>query len=210
MTILDRKEREFKRREEDILAAALSLFDRDDWQSVTIDEIAAKAEIGKGTIYKHFESKDQIYAKLVLDFHRKVIAELRAIDRGQKPLQVIGECMDVFWRAHGQADASYKRLNQYCRRKDFRKLVGEKLGRELDALDEEVMNLLGPVFERGMREGELVQKPVESLMLGSHAAMVGLIEIQDMDCMKAKAGDMTPEQQYQEVREFTLRGISRR
>src|SRR5438309_2310487 len=98
MTILERREREFKQREEIILAAALSLFNRDDWQAVTIDQIAAKAEIGKGTVYKHFTTKDEIYAKLVVEFHRNILSEIRKIDPAQPPLKAIGESMDVFWR----------------------------------------------------------------------------------------------------------------
>ena len=49
MSIQDRRAREFVRREQDILQAALALSNRDDWQTVTIDQIAPKAEIGKGT-----------------------------------------------------------------------------------------------------------------------------------------------------------------
>jgi len=206
MTILERKEREFNRREEDILAAALSLFNRDDWQSVTIDQIATRAEIGKGTIYKHFTSKDEIYAKLVVEFHRSILADLRKIDHKQAPLAVVGETMDVFWKAHAVAP-EYKRLIRYCRREDFRNVIGEKLSRELEELDAEVMSLLGPTIERGVREGSIVKKPVERVLLGLHASLVGLMEMEGIECMET---GMTPEEQYREVREFALRGISRR
>lgn len=206
MTVIDRKEREFKRREEDILAAALSLFNRDDWQTVTIDQIAAKAEIGKGTVYKHFSSKDEIYAKLVVEFHRKIMAEMRKIDFTRPPLEAIGAAMDVFWRSQARAP-EYKRVTRYCRREDFRHVIGEKMSRELEELDEEMMTTLVPMMERGIREGVLVDKPVESLMLGLHAALIGLMEMEGVECMET---DMTPEQQYQEVREFALRGIARR
>lgn len=206
MTVIDRKEREFKRREEDILAAALSLFNRDDWQTVTIDQIAAKAEIGKGTVYKHFSSKDEIYAKLVVEFHRKIMAEMRKIDFTRPPLEAIGAAMDVFWRSQARAP-EYKRVTRYCRREDFRHVIGEKMSRELEELDEEMMTTLVPMMERGIREGVLVDKPVESLMLGLHAALIGLMEMEGVECMET---DMTPEQQYQEVSEFALRGIARR
>lgn len=206
MTILERKEREFNRREEDILAAALSLFNRDDWQSVTIDQIATKAEIGKGTVYKHFTSKDEIYAKLVVEFHRSILADLRKIDQKQAPLTVVGETMDVFWKAHAVAP-EYKRLIRYCRREDFRNVIGEKLSRELEELDAEVMSLLGPTIERGVRDGSIVKKPVERVLLGLHASLVGLMEMEGIECMET---GLTPEEQYREVREFALRGISRR
>lgn len=206
MTVLERKEREFKRREEDILAAALSLFNRDDWQAVTIDEIAAKAEIGKGTVYKHFQTKDDIYVRLVIDFHRRVLAELREVDRERAPLTVIGDLMDVFWRTHAGAP-EYKRLNRYCRREDFRNVIGETLSREIEELDEQLMALLVPVVERGIREGAIVDKPAQSVLLPLHASLLGLLEMEGLECMKT---DLTPEQKYAEVREFALRGISRR
>lgn len=206
MTIMDRKEREFKRREEDILAAALSLFNRDDWQTVTIDQIAAKAEIGKGTVYKHFESKDEIYARLVIDFHLGVFVGLTKLDLSKDPLKAIGETMDVFWRAHRSAP-EYKRLIRYCRRADFRHVIGAKVSRELDELDAKLMSLLVPLIERGIREGAIVKKPVESVMLGLHASLIGVMEMEGIECQKT---EMTPEQQYREVREFALRGISRR
>ena len=206
MTVLDRKEREFKRREEDILVAALSLFNRDDWQTVTIDQIAAKAEIGKGTVYKHFTTKDEIYAKLVVEFHRGILSDLRKIDFNRPPLEVIGATMDVFWTAH-QGSPENKRLIRYCRREDFRHVIGEKMGRELEELDEQFMALLVAPIERGIREGSLVKKPVQSLMLGIHAAMIGLMEMEGIECMET---GLTPEQQYKEVREFALRGIARR
>ena len=205
MTIIDRKEREFKRREEDILAAALSLFNRDDWQSVTIDQIAAKAEIGKGTVYKHFTSKDEIYAGLVIEFHRGILAELSRIDLRRPALEAVGAAMDVFWRAHARAP-EYKRLIRFCRREDFRHIIGAKMSRELEALDAEFMSLLVPVVERGIRERVIVKKPVESVMLGLHAAMIGLMEMEGVECMETA---LTPERRYKEVREFALRGIAR-
>lgn len=206
MTILERKEREFQQREDEILAAALSLFNRDDWQTVTIDQIAAKAEIGKGTIYKHFESKDQIYAKLVVRFHENVVAELRKIDLTQAPLKVIGETLDVFWRAHG-ISSEHKRLVRYCEREDFKRLIGDKLSHELDALDNELNSIIIPVIERGIKEGALVDRPVEHLMLSLHASMVGLVEMDGVECVETNLG---AEQKYQVVKEFALRGISQR
>lgn len=206
MTVLERKEREFQQREEQILAAALSLFNRDDWQTVTIDQIAAKAEIGKGTIYKHFESKDQIYAKLVVNFHRAIVRELGKVDLSQEPLKVIGETLDVFWRAHG-ISPEYKRLSRYCEAEDFKRTIGPKISQELDALDNELNSIIIPVMERGIKEGALIDRPVEHLMLSLHASMVGLIEMDGVECVETT---LTVEQKYQVIKEFALRGISKR
>src|SRR4051812_11157804 len=80
MGVQERKAREFNRREQEILAAALQLFRRDEWQTVTVEQIAQQAEIGKGTVYKHFASKDEIYARLALRFHRGILDATRRVD----------------------------------------------------------------------------------------------------------------------------------
>jgi AcrR family transcriptional regulator len=196
------------RREDEILAAALSLFNRDDWQLVTIDQIAAKAEIGKGTIYKHFNSKDEIYAQLAIAFFENIFKRLQRIDV-TKPVKVVIEAtMRTFWESH-QGVPEYRRLVRYCRREDFRHIIGEQLSRQLESIDEKFLAFISPVMERGVAEGVLVDKPVPVLILGIHAAMTGLLEMEGIECMSMNTA-ITPEQMYLEVADFTLRGISKK
>lgn len=208
MTIVDRKERELKRREEEILAAALSLFDRDDWQTVTIDQIAAKAEIGKGTVYTHFESKDQIYARLAIRFFRGLLEKVRTVDPRGPVLDYLGRTMTLFWEYH-QEIPEYRRVIRYCRRSDFRKLVGESLRLEMESLDAEFLAVIAPVISRGTAEGVLLDKPVESLLMGIHAAMIGLLEMEGIECMQTPGSPMSKEAMFAEVKAFALRGVAR-
>lgn len=70
---LSRKEREFARREKDILDAAMRLFDCAHWEEITVEQIAKEAEVGKGTVYKHFPSKEALYAQISLEFHESLL-----------------------------------------------------------------------------------------------------------------------------------------
>ena len=88
MGIQERRKREFARREREIIDAALKLFDSDDWLSVTVEQIANAAEIGKGTIYKHIPSKEAIYARLTLDFYDELLAHLRSADEDQGSVEM--------------------------------------------------------------------------------------------------------------------------
>lgn len=67
-----RKVREFRRREQEILDTALTLFLEQGEDSVTVEMIADAVGIGKGTIYKHFKSKTEIYLRLMLDYEREL------------------------------------------------------------------------------------------------------------------------------------------
>jgi len=60
MGIAERKERERRLREEMILDAAEKVCLEKGFKGATVDEIAEKAELSKGTIYLYFESKELI------------------------------------------------------------------------------------------------------------------------------------------------------
>ena len=75
-----RKVREFRRREQEILDTALKLFLDLGEDSVTVEMIADAVGIGKGTIYKHFKSKAEIYLRLMLDYERDLNELLHSAD----------------------------------------------------------------------------------------------------------------------------------
>ncbi|ASK34332.1 TetR/AcrR family transcriptional regulator [Alloalcanivorax mobilis] len=70
-----RKAQEFRQREQQILDAALALFLEFGEDRVTVEMIADRVGIGKGTIYKHFETKNEIYLLLMLRYEED-LAEL--------------------------------------------------------------------------------------------------------------------------------------
>jgi AcrR family transcriptional regulator len=49
----------------DILSAAVKLFSERGYEPTTVDEIAARAGVGKGTIYLYFENKEQIFRAVI-------------------------------------------------------------------------------------------------------------------------------------------------
>ena len=61
-----KKEKERENRKNTILKAARRLFFDRGFKSVTVDNIAAKAEVSKGSIYLCFESKEEIYAQILI------------------------------------------------------------------------------------------------------------------------------------------------
>lgn len=83
-----RKVREFRRREQEILDTALKLFLEQGEDSVTVEMIADAVGIGKGTIYKHFKSKAEIYLRLMLDYERdlKTLLDSPDMDRDKEAL----------------------------------------------------------------------------------------------------------------------------
>lgn len=206
MGIQERKEREFSRREQEILQAALSLFNRDDWQSVTIEEVAQASEIGKGTIYKHFSSKEDIYARLALDFNRKLLERLRCIDPGLDVLGRLRAIIRVFWETHVTSQ-EYHRLVQYCEREDFRRNLSDGTREEIQQLDQEFHGLVTSLVEQGTREGVFSGTKSPPMMLfGAQAALFGAIRLVRGGCLEMVQA--SPEEFLEEITEFIIAGLT--
>jgi AcrR family transcriptional regulator len=67
---------------EKILDAAAHLFGSQRFHEVRMDDIAAEADVGKGTLYRYFEDKEELYLALLFraseQFLRRVKAEMDA------------------------------------------------------------------------------------------------------------------------------------
>jgi AcrR family transcriptional regulator len=72
----ERRKRERENRKYAILKAARKLFFDKGFRQVTVENIAKKAELSKGSIYLYFNSKEEIYSQILLNdidkFHERV------------------------------------------------------------------------------------------------------------------------------------------
>ena len=89
--------------EEKILSAAQSLFFRFGFKKTSVDEIAAEAGVGKGTIYNYFANKEELFLNLCSSTHCGVKekveqdiehiteADKRIFERGERELKIFSE-----------------------------------------------------------------------------------------------------------------------
>jgi TetR/AcrR family transcriptional regulator len=83
-----RRAREKEHRRRSILNAARSVFFEGGFQLATVDDVAAQAEVSKGTVYLYFESKETILAHLLLEGLEELVAVLEeafATERDMAP-----------------------------------------------------------------------------------------------------------------------------
>lgn len=175
MGVTERRQREFERREREILDAALPLLDTDKWQSVTVERIAEQAEIGKGTIYKHFDSKDEIYCRLALDFDTMLLDNLRAIDPDLEVVGRLREVIRVIFQTHRE-HAAYHRIVEYCNREDFRRRIAGRIADRFDAVEAELTKIYSGVMQDGVDQGLFPRMPIPRLRRGPRAAVNGAIQ----------------------------------
>ena len=68
-----------------LLDAAESLLMRFGYRRMTVDDLAREAKIGKGTVYLHFDSKEEIALAVVNLWSERVFDRLRVLSAEARP-----------------------------------------------------------------------------------------------------------------------------
>jgi AcrR family transcriptional regulator len=174
--VKERREREFKRREREILDAALRLLDGDDWLSVTIEQIAEGAEVGKGTVYKHFASKDELYARLSLDHCSDHLQALRGVDPTLPLEQRLRAMVQVYWDVHSRPGICHH-VVEYCEADAFRRGLPDDLRLKFEGLESEIYDRIFATIQEGIEAGLFPGGAVAPLAMMARATLDGMIRL---------------------------------
>ncbi len=160
MGTAERREREKERRRRTILKAAKKLFFKKGLESTTMDEVAEKAELSKGTLYLYFQSKEILALSIIKETSDLLNREIRAAaDSGKSGIQRIidiTEALTDFFRKR-------RKEFQFFRYMDS---ITASLGSENDILldwksgVEELIQVVLAVVLEGMEDGS-IRKDVE-------------------------------------------------
>jgi len=109
------------RKREQILDAALGLFAHEPFQAVTMERVAGRAGVAKGTLYLYFSSKEELYLGILSDGLENIARQYQ---------QSVVADADVCARLCGAIDTSFR---FYSERRDFLKLVATEEPRLAEA-----------------------------------------------------------------------------
>ncbi len=129
MSTTQRRAREKELRRRSILDSARAVFFEDGFHLATVDDVAARAEVSKGTVYLYFESKETILAHLLLEGLDELVAVLeeayaaeRDIAPGERLRRLAMGYLNFF-----QANPHYFRLIMALDRGRFEQTVPHEL-----------------------------------------------------------------------------------
>jgi TetR/AcrR family transcriptional regulator len=104
MGITERREREKEQRRNDIIDAAENVFFSKGFDNASMDDVAAEAELSKGTLYLYFKNKEDLYLALHSRGHNimqamfeKAVAQYNS---GIKKVRAIGEAYYQFYKKY--------------------------------------------------------------------------------------------------------------
>ena len=134
---------------ETILQHAGELFATHDFANVSIDEVAVRCGVGKGSVYRQFGSKEALYASVVIDGFRHLRHEIGDALSGGSSIRdridiVVRHALTFFW----------------TRRQFFVLLrdptaIPARLERSYRKERNELAKLLGTILSEGIERGEV-------------------------------------------------------
>jgi AcrR family transcriptional regulator len=146
----EQKKAESRRR---ILEAARTVFFRDGFMPANLDEVADTAEVAKGTLYRYFDSKAELYVAVLAHDGALFEHKLRETLAPQlsPPEQI--RCTGRFYLEHWMRNRDYFRIFWAIENQE---VIGELPPGVIEAITglwEQCLQLLADIVARGIREG---------------------------------------------------------
>ena len=136
-----------------ILESARLVFFRDGFAAANLDEVAERAEVAKGTLYRYFENKAELYVAVLTHNGRVFEEKLRAtVSPELEPVEQIRRTARFYfnhWTQNPEYFAIFWALEN-------QELIGELpkgVVEEVTKLWEACLRVLADVIARGVKEG---------------------------------------------------------
>lgn len=137
-----------------ILESAREVFFRDGFVTANLDEIARLAGVAKGTLYRYFDNKAELYVA-VLAHNGEIFEEkLRGtLDPSLSPTDQI-RCTARFYFEHWTTNEAYFQIFWALENQAVIGELGDEAVEEVTRLWEKCLRILADVIERGVRAGD--------------------------------------------------------
>ena len=154
MGLEERRKREKENRKSAILKAARKLFFDKGFKNVTVESIAKKAELSKGSVYLYFRSKEDIYTQILLsdiDKFHKVIANL--MHEGQSSSAMLMALANTYADFFMNDRELFRIMMNYMLNIDHMNLP-EEIDHLIVKATNKTIDIIEEIFMIGVRSGE--------------------------------------------------------
>jgi AcrR family transcriptional regulator len=155
MGITERKARERLLRETQILDAAHQVFHEVGFSAATMDQIAERAELAKGTVYIYFKSKEELYYSLLAKGLDVLIELLEGmLKRSPSPGDFFRETARAFFTYY-RDHTDYFRIFMIMQQEDMQAKLSPKLFKQINLRVTTILKLLSGEIQKLIDAGYL-------------------------------------------------------
>lgn len=190
-----------------ILESARGVFFRDGFMDANLDEVAAGAGVAKGTLYRYFENKAELYVA-VLSVNGDVFEQKmrETIEPSLPPAEQVRR-MSRFYIEHWTAHREYFQIFWALENEPVIGELPDAVVAQVTALWEQCLVLLAEVLERGARDGDFVAHDSWEVANILWTLANGLIQREQAQAPRSLRRN-TLEQVFEDAVELVLRGLA--
>ncbi|MCS7286503.1 MAG: TetR/AcrR family transcriptional regulator [Anaerolineae bacterium] len=153
MSTSERRAREKEQRKQDILEAARKVFSSKGIGEATVEDVAAAAELSKGTIYLYFSSKEEILAHLLLegfDILLEKLAEAYVPQQNLSPTERLYRLTGAYLQFFKENPFYFRLMVAFDRGRLHEKIPSE-LGEEIKTKNQEALQWVAKAIKEGIQ-----------------------------------------------------------
>ena len=208
MTTRARREREKEKRRQSILQAAREVFFENGFHRATVDNVAERAEVSKGTVYLYFESKETILAHLLLEALDELIEELEQAYAADESIAADERLRQLGWAylRFFEREPEYFRLLMAMDRGRFQDSVTPEVYQEVLSASLEGLNWVIKAIRQGIGEETFRCCDVRLAASTLWAMLNGVLELMNHPLRREMVG-MECEVLYRTAVETVIQGL---
>jgi AcrR family transcriptional regulator len=178
-----------------LFEAAVSLIAEQGFSATTVDDIALRAKVAKGTVYYHFKSKNELFEELLRHGIGLLTDEFRAAVAGLPPREAVAALV----RAQLDYIRRYRAFAQLLLSEMWR--TNREWQQTLIALREQVIEVIAETVQAGVDSGDL---PAGLDVRAASSALFGVGLVMAVDWLV-----FMPQRSIEDVQESLLAMVRR-
>lgn len=183
MGVQERKEREREQRRHDILESARHLFIEHGIQHVSMEKIAADAELAKGTLYLYFRNRDELLMALVSEEMEVLVDQLERVAASKhRADRKILRGVEAFYSFATEHELFYQVMTQVNVQSMIEGAAADgglaEVGERFHALNQRMFAVMTTILQQGIDAGLFfLTSPIEHVVMQFLLTLKGTVVI---------------------------------
>lgn len=152
----EKRKKEKENKKNNILKAARKLFFDRGFKFVTVDSIAAKAGVSKGSIYLYFDSKEEIYAQVLITDNIELNKNIKIFSTKEAPAaELLLEFSQIYINYFLEHNELFRILMTFMLQTEQMNLTQEQ-NSELIRTTNDNIRAISAIIQKGIDSGEFL------------------------------------------------------
>lgn len=148
-----RRERERQARRRSILDAAKVVFAQRGFLNATMEEIAERCELAVGTLYRYFQSKEELYVSLLFEAMEMFRKEIEVVRRSNAPPDEQLRAVWHFFYNFYHEQPEYYRAFMFLHNEGLRQVISPEVVDQINRCAGRNFKLVAEIVQAGVEAG---------------------------------------------------------